>query len=231
MKPTSVVKFTNTNYSILEKTKINLNELNEDVTQILGYYICLKNYSLIDLLILINKKFNKLIKGILQVISKPETLFIATYIKNWRGEIDQKEYVYGEFMLSDKKYDIESWLTDTSQNIRKSLFVIDRELITLNTNVFNSAKFPQKLSQHLNWSEKEYNLEKYNKNSKSLLFEEYYVYYFYIDYCDCYCFDIYIYPYYDERLTLHDTFSHFVKIKKNQWHNHNIPKEYNGFDY
>ena len=202
--------------------------LNHDISEVIAMYICINNYSLTDSLILTNKVFHNITKAFVEILSKPEKIFIATYIKNWRPEIDQKDYVHGEFILLDNNYDIDSWLKDTSKNIRTGLWLKCRELITLQTNILHEEL---SFAQNLNWSEREYNLEEYKEINSNLQFEKYYVYYFYKDYRDCYCFDIYINPYYDERLTMIDTFSHYIEIKKNKWYNHNIPLEYNGFDY
>tara|TARA_Y100000741_G_C18246723_1_gene555784 strand:+ start:441 stop:1043 length:603 start_codon:yes stop_codon:yes gene_type:complete len=198
--------------------------LNHDISKIISEMVCINSYHLYLSLALINKEFYNLTKALIKILSKSEKVFIATYIKNWRAEIDQKDYVHGEFMLLDDNYYIDDWLKDKSQNIRTSYWIKDRKLISLQSSIYNH--YPQ----NLNWSETEYNLDEYKK-SKQNLFEKYYIYYFYIDYRDCYCFDIYIYPYFDERLTLTDSFSHYLEVKKNKWCNHNIPKEYNGFDY
>ena len=198
--------------------------LNHDISKIISEMVCINSYHLYLSLALINKEFYNLTKALIKILSKSEKVFIATYIKNWRAEIDQKDYVHGEFMLLDDNYYIDDWLNDKSQNIRTSYWIKDRKLISLQSSIYNH--YPQ----NLNWSETEYNLDEYKK-SKQNLFEKYYIYYFYIDYWDCYCFDIYIYPYFDEKLTLRDSFSHYLEIKKNKWYNHNIPEEYNGFDY
>ena len=198
--------------------------LNNDISEVISRYICINNYHLTFSLILTNKLFNNLIKEFVEELSKSEKIFIATYIKNWRGEIDQKDYVHGEFILLDSNYEIEEWLNDESKNITTSLWCTFRALLTIQTSTHDN--FPQ----NLNWSKTESNLLEYKK-SNHILYEKYYIYYFYIDYWDCYCFDIYIYPYYDERLTLLESFSHYTEIKKNKWYNHNIPTEYNGYDY
>ena len=198
--------------------------LNQDVSKIISEMVCINSYHLHFSLALTSKGFYNLIKEFIEKLFKPEIIFLATYIKNWRAEIDQKEYVHGDFILLDDNYYIDDWLNDISDNIRTSYWIKDRQLISLESSIYIRH------NQNLNWSDTELNLVEYKKSEKNL-FEKYYIYYFYVDYRDCYCFDIYIYPYFDERLTLTDTFSHYLEVKKNKWYNHNIPAEYNGFDY
>lgn len=198
--------------------------LNYDIFEIIVEAVCINSYHLTSLLALTNKSFYHLTKNYIEILAQSEKVFIATYIKNWRPEIEQKDYVHSEFILLDNNYYIDDWLNDKSQNIRTSYWIKDRKLISLQSSIHNN--YPQ----NLNWSETEYNLVQYKK-SKQNLFEKYYIYYFYVDYWDCYCFEIYIYPYFDERLTFYKSFSHYLEVKKNKWYNHNIPEEYNDYDY
>ena len=59
---------------------------NQDVSKIISELVCINSYHLHLSLALTSKGFYNLVKEfIIEKLFKPEIIFMATYIKNWRG--------------------------------------------------------------------------------------------------------------------------------------------------
>ena len=184
-----------------------------DIIEYTCEILCVYHYNKCNIFNLINKTFSTFINEKLYKLNNSDTnIFMATHIKYWRPELDQTAYIYDEFMIFDNSLYINNWINDDSIKFESILFGIQKEIIELN--LFNYYKRMDTFS-YINKNLDD--LEKYK-----LIFEDYFIYYFYEDLIMCYDIKFTILPYFDERLTKKESFLHYQKIKKNRFYNHNI---------
>ena len=191
----------------------------EDILNNILYYVYFKQYNNIDIVKLVSKVYYKSMLFIFNKYNIKESILIATCIKNYRPEIDQKEYINEDFIIFDDTCYINDWI-NKKQNIKNYhsyLPLLTKEIIYINNN---------KLISTDHYIEYNYldstNLKSLNICINKLKFTEYIIYYFYIDLIYCYIIDFIILPYFDERILKKDKFLYYKKIKKNKFYNHNI---------
>ena len=195
-----------------------------DIIENICNFLSIYSYNNCDNYKLINKNFYNFIKKNLNILNNScSNILMATHIKYWRPELDQTPHIYDAFIIFDNFKYIDEWINNDVDydelNSNKTTHTIHKEVIELNLyNYYVNNSFKYLIEElHI--------LQNYK-----LIFEYYFIYYFYEDLNVCYDIKFIILPYFDERLVQKDTFLHYQKIKKNTFYNHNI-KNINSIEF
>lgn len=192
---------------------------NYDILYNILYFVYKYNYAEFNSFIKItNKNFNIIYNKLKNIFNISEELYMATNIKHYRPELEQVEYIWGNFIIFNNKININNlniWMKNSTLIKYHSYnpYIIKLIIPIITNTLYNKEYFNDIIDIN--------NLKKKNFQYK---FKEYFIYYFWKDLNTCYNINIIILPYYNHNLTKNKFYLHYNLIKINEIYNHNINK-------
>tara|TARA_Y100000741_G_scaffold350533_1_gene320740 strand:+ start:405 stop:1004 length:600 start_codon:yes stop_codon:yes gene_type:complete len=191
--------------------------LNYDISNKIIYYIFIYHYKKLNLIKNTSNIFYNISKFIINKYDISEKLYIASFIKYWRPELEQIPYIFGNFKIISelKRHTLFNWYNKFTYNTSYfSYNYIQPSFLLINT------KETYTYNNYICLDEKNMYLD-----IEKPLFKIYFIYYLYDIHNNSYSIKILILPYYDERITQKENFLHYLLIDNiDKTYNHNIKK-------
>lgn len=192
--------------------------LNYDISNKIIHNIFIYYYTKLNLVKNTSKIFYNISKFIINKYDISERLYIASFIKYWRPDLEQTPYIFGNFKIISelKRHTLFDWYSNIkiSDSSYFSYTYIQPCFLLINT------KETYTYNNFIHLDEKNMYLD-----IEKPLFNIYFIYYLYDIDNKSYSIKILILPYYDERITQKENFIHYILIDNiDKTYNHNIKK-------